>query len=135
MKSITLCGSTSFYGEMPEIRGRLTALGFKVLTPELNDELSDYSALAQDDAARKKNYFIARHLPKIQQADAILVVNRKKKGIEGYIGPNVFLEMGFAFAFGKPIFLLTTVPEQENKEEILGLLPRVINGDLGKIAL
>jgi len=43
------------------------------------------------------------------------------------------MEMGLAFFFKKKIYLLNDVPELSYKEEILGLKPVVINGDLSKI--
>ncbi len=44
------------------------------------------------------------------------------------LGGNVFLEMGFAYALGKNIFLLNEIPEQSNRVEIMGMQPIVING-------
>jgi hypothetical protein len=46
------------------------------------------------------------------------------------VGSNSFLEMGAAFVYGKPVFLLGGVPEQDNREEILALEPVMLNGDL-----
>ena len=41
--------------------------------------------------------------------------------------------MGLAFYLRKPIYILHNIPEIGYKEEILGMKPRVIDGDFGKI--
>jgi predicted RNA-binding protein with PUA domain len=41
--------------------------------------------------------------------------------------------MGVALYLGKKIFLLNEIPEVENKEEILGMKPVIINNNLNKI--
>ena len=77
-----------------------------------------------------KEKSIRNHFEKIMWADAILVLNYGKKDTENYIGANTFLEMGIAFHERKQIYLLNPIPEVSNKEEILGMKPIVINGDL-----
>jgi hypothetical protein len=60
-------------------------------------------------------------------------LNYDKNNVKGYIGANTLLEMGLAFHLRKKIFLLNRIPEIGYKEEILGMGPFVIDGDLGKI--
>ena len=74
-----------------------------------------------------------RHFEKVAWADAILVSNHDKNGVPGYIEANTLLEMGLAFHLGKPIYLLNGIPEMAYKEEILGMTPIVINGNLSLI--
>lgn len=63
-----------------------------------------------------------------------MVVNLEKKGMKGYIGGNTLMEMGLAFFLKKPIFIYRPISEElVHKEEIYGLLPIFINGDLEKI--
>ena len=76
---------------------------------------------------------IRRHLERIKKSEAILVVNETAKGVENYIGANSFLEMGIAFALEKPIFLLNSVPQQLNRDELLGLNPTELKGDLDSL--
>ncbi len=115
-----------------EIKSILELKGMIVETPSL-DEPSDYSSLSEVDRAPIKNVMIRRHLERIKTSDAILVVNETAKGIENYIGANSFLEMGIAFALDKPILLLNSVPQQPNRDELLGLNLRVLGGDLDLI--
>ena len=71
----------------------------------------------------------------MQDADALLVANFDKHGIENYIGGNAFLEMGFAHVLDQKIFLLNPIPRMPYYEtEIIAMQPIVIDGDLSKIA-
>lgn len=115
-----------------EIKNSLESKGMVVETPSL-DEPSDYSTLSEKDRAPIKTEMIRRHLERIKKSDAILVVNETAKGVENYIGANSFLEMGIAFALQKPILLLNSVPQQPNRDELLGLNPRELRGDLNSI--
>jgi nucleoside 2-deoxyribosyltransferase len=78
--------------------------------------------------------FIREHFRKIEQADAILVLNYKKKDIEGYIGGNTFLEMGHAFGLGKKIYLLYPVPAMDYNVEMHAMQPIILDGDLTKLS-
>jgi hypothetical protein len=115
-----------------EIKSILESKGMIIETPSL-DEPKDYSTLSEMDRAPIKTEMIRRHLERIEKSDAILVVNETAKGIENYIGANSFLEMGFAFALAKPIFLLNSVPQQPNRDELLGLSPTELKGNLDLI--
>lgn len=132
IRRICLCGSMSVLTRMLEIKDILESKGMVTETPSL-DEPKDYSTLSETDRAPIKNEMIRRHLERIKKSDAILVVNETTKGIENYIGANSFLEMGIAFALEKPILLLNPVPQQPNRDELLGLNPVVLNGNLENI--
>lgn len=83
---------------------------------------------------KKKGDAITKHFRKIDECEAILVTNYEKKGIENYIGGNTFLEIGYAFGSGKKVFILNSIPAQSvYKEEILGMQPIVLEGDISKI--
>lgn len=83
---------------------------------------------------KKKGNAILAHFKKIDESDCILLTNWEKKGVPNYIGANGFLEMGYAFAQGKKVFLLNELPTQSPfKEEILGIQPIVLHGDLSGI--
>ena len=70
------------------------------------------------------------HFEKVAWAEAVLILNYDKNNIKNYIGPNTLIEMALALYLGKKIFLLNPIPEMNYKEEILGVMPIVINGDL-----
>jgi hypothetical protein len=68
---------------------------------------------------------------KMQSADAVLVANYTKHGIENYIGGNTFLEMGFAHVLHQQIYLLHPIPEIPfYKTEIVAMRPTIIDEDL-----
>ena len=80
--------------------------------------------------AKIEHDFIRAHFKKVQDADAILVLNYDKKGIANYIGGNTFLEMGLAFWLGRKIFLLNPIPAMDYKTEMHAMQPVVLSGDL-----
>lgn len=151
---ITLCGSIGFYKEMETARDGLIKNGHEVKIPELALEVP------QEFGGGKKVYFgqyieenggidafpagnkiwdlkegaINDHYEKIDWADAILVINHQKRGIDGYVGGNTLIEIGVAFYQKKPIYILNPVSsELSYKQEILGMKPMILNGDLSKI--
>lgn len=131
--TIAICGSMKFFDSMSRLKADLEHLGHTVLVPEPEGRDTDYALMNPQAAAMQKKAFIDRHLKHIKECDAILVANYEKNNISGYIGANTFLEMGFAYAFGKPIYLLHSVPAQPNAVEISGMMPIVVNGDVASI--
>ena len=88
----------------------------------------------EEDSKRKIEYdLIRRHFNLIIQSDCVLVANHKKKSIGGYIGGNTFLEMGYAYILGKPIFILNPLPDLPYITEMEGMQPIILYGDLQKI--
>ena len=74
------------------------------------------------------------HFKKVVDSDAILVLNYEKRGIQGYIGGNGLMEMGIAFHYRKPIYILNAASKDlPFYEEIMGMQPVLLNGDLEKI--
>ncbi len=143
---ITLCGSISAYDEMLKIKMQLEKLGHEVKLPpsEITNGEGRAISVAQYYEIRKsgredawiwdvKREAILNHFAKENWAEAILVVNTEKKDIPGYIGANTLIEMGVALFLNKKIYLLNPIPNIDCREEILGMKPVVINGDLGKI--
>ena len=109
---ITICGSIKFYDEMLNAKVQLEKLGHKVLIP---GKAQDVDYWEKDNTkrveAKKKFEFISEHMDKIENSDAILVVNITKKDIKNYIGANTFLEMGFDHYRKKKIFTLNPLPD------------------------
>jgi len=144
---ITICGSIAFYKEMQEVKGKLEQIGHEVDLPpaQLEDENGNPISAARYYEIRKtssgnegwvwdrKEWAMKKHFNKIVWSDAILVLNYTKNNIEGYVGANTLMEMGLALHLNKKTYLLNQIPEMSYKEEILGVKPVVINGDLSKI--
>ncbi|MEK7074095.1 MAG: nucleoside 2-deoxyribosyltransferase [Patescibacteria group bacterium] len=137
--TITICGSMQFHKEMASVRDQLVARGCRIFVPGELDDIQKNESYMDTDEERitvKIEYdFIREHFRKIEQADAILILNYEKKGIPGYICGNTFLEMGYAFGLGKKVYLLHPVPDMDYKTEMHAIQPFVIDGDLSKMPL
>lgn len=127
-----------FHQEMSQIKAILEDDGHTVFAPGELDNLEQNESYMETDeeriTAKIEHDFIREHFRKIEQAEAILILNYAKKRIEGYIGGNTFLEMGYAFGLGKKIFLLNPIPEMDYKTEMHAMQPIILNGDLNKIS-
>ena len=144
---ITLCGSIAFQDEVLFVKEKLEKLGHEVkLWPtELKNETGQLICAKEYYKIRKtaaddekwvwdrKAEAVLEHFDKVAWSDAILVANYDKNNINGYIGGNTLMEMGLAFFLKKKIYLLNPIPEISYKEEILGMKPVLLNGDLSRI--
>ncbi len=151
---ITICGSIAFYQQMEELKNSLISKGHEVFIPLLSNEAP------KEMGGGKKIYFgkyiednggidsfspdhqiwdlkekaIRDHYEKIENCDAIIVVNHEKRGLNGYIGGNTLIEIGVAFYLNKKIFILNPVSSEISyKQEIMGMKPIILNGDLSLI--
>lgn len=140
---IAICGSMNFSQEMKNARDKLKEMGHQVFVPE------GFDLYIKDTIEKRKNWrpevegaqrkidhdLIRNHYKKISNSDAILVINKDKKGIANYIGGNSFLEMGFAHVLDKKIFVLNPLPETQETiyQELVAMQPIVLRGDLAKI--
>lgn len=114
--------------EIIETQKKLVALKHKVVPT-----FKYVNQLVEKDAKMRRK---ARKLflKKIKGCDALLVLNRfEKKGRKNYISGCSFLEMGFAYALNKKIFLFQGMPDVTYKDEILAVRPKVLGGNLSKI--
>lgn len=130
--------------EFLKVKEDLEKKGHEVLLPE---SIRRFSLKTAEDVeefkSEKNNYlkvkpiYMREHFEKIKKSDAILVVNKAKRGIENYIGGNTFAEIMVAFFLNKKIFLLNPIPEHERlnafREEIESVNPIVLNGNLDDI--
>jgi len=109
---LTICGSSAFVGDMKEAADHLSKKGIDCLLPEPLISEADY---AKENGIAKllqmKPVFINRHSKKIADSDGILIINKKRKGFEGYFGSNTLMELAVAFYLGKKIFLLNPIQE------------------------
>jgi len=131
---IAVCGSTTHYEIMKKIKQQLEAEGHIAYHPDdAGPKFEISEAQVGIITPEQKNFYIMRHLQTIKKCEAILVVNVDKNNQLNYIGGNTFLEMGFALALDKRIFIYNDIPRVAYREEIYGMLPLVIQQDLTKI--
>jgi len=128
----------SFATEQLEVKKTLEEMGHTIL---ITDNIEKYAS----DASIKKSFeeelrlsleddIMMSFFKKIAESDAFLVMNYEKKGVKGYIGTSVIMELGLAYYLGKKVYLLNDIDKEQNCAlEVAIINPTVIDGDLGKI--
>ena len=137
---IVICSSANFYRQAFEIKTQLEAAGLKVGIPDTAERMRqsgdfnvDHYKTWFNDASHyhKKAAYMRAHFKKIEEGDAVLVLNYEKHGVPNYIGGNVLMEMSLAFHLNKPIYILNEIPEGSTfLEEIMGMEPIILHGKL-----
>jgi nucleoside 2-deoxyribosyltransferase len=133
--TITICGSIKFYDDMVEIQKDLEKMGHTVLMPV---KAAGVDYWPEDNTSRVKAKkgleLISEHYRKIEESDAVLVVNITKGDIKNYVGANTFLELGYAHYLKKKIYLFNPIPDQPYLiDEMLTIEPIILNQNLNKL--
>lgn len=136
------------------MKARLEEMGHEVLIPKLDMEapaeygggkkiyfggyIEENGGMAafppEHSIWELKRNAINDHFKKIEVGDAVIIANHDKRGIIGYIGGNTLIEMGLAFYLNKPIYILNPISDELSyKQEIYGMNPVLLDGDLDKI--
>jgi len=142
-KVIALCASLSFYKDLFVIEKQLVKRGYKVIIPKTarkmqksgNFDVASHKTWFQNENDyKKKKALMDDHFKKILRSDAILVINNEKKGVNGYIGGNVLMEMAVAYMEKLPIYLWNGMDHMSPfEEEIKAMNCIFLNQDLSKI--
>lgn len=113
----------------------LTKKGFHVFTPEpLVTEEWFQRKHSRRELLRMKPIWTQNHFKKIENSDAVLILNYEKNNIKGYLGSNTLMEISVAFFLGKEIYLLNPIDEEHpHFEELAGINSIVLHGKLNKI--
>lgn len=123
--------------EMLSVAKELEALGHETTVPDFAEdyaELDSHEQMHSESYKNKINHDLIRgYYDKIDASDAVLIMNIDRKGIEGYVGGNSFLEMGFAHVLNKKLYLWKAIPEMGYKDEMIAMQPEVLNEDLQKL--
>jgi len=140
---IVICSSATFYKHVCEIQDELSKKGLDVVIPktaqimrESGDfKVDNYKTWYKDESTfKKKQELMDGHFAEIENGDAILVVNDEKHSIEGYIGPNVLMEIAIAYFLKKKIYVLNDVAkDQPLYEEIKGIEAIELSGNVSSI--
>jgi len=135
MKIFIIC-SKHFYPKVNEIKYKLEEFGHEITLPNSFDEpLKEerMKRLGEKEHIVFKQEMMKLHEPKVRANDAVLVLNFEKNGQENYIGGATFMEVVKAWEFNKKIFMFNPVPDSILKDELTGMNPIIINGDLTKL--
>jgi len=133
---IFICASKYNYDKVASIKIKLEECGHVITVPNSYDEPmkeEDMKKIGSEAHQKWKSGMIHLQKEKIMANDAILVLNFEKNGQANYIGGATFLEIFRAFDAGKKIFMYNPIPDGILRDEVLGMNPNVINGDLNKI--
>ncbi|MEX0650293.1 MAG: hypothetical protein WD200_04780 [Candidatus Andersenbacteria bacterium] len=134
---IGILGSMQFTENMLEVRDQLRTMGHDAFVTDLHTPFIGKSDEEKEKIKidQKNNLDAIREMWRLMQdAEAVLVLNVDKHGVENYIGGNTFLEMGFAHVLNQKIFLYNPIPDMPYyKTEMEAMKPVVIHGDLSKI--
>lgn len=133
---IFIAGSRHLYHKIPEIAKVLTNAGHEVAYPNSFEDPGKENRMkeaGQEEHASWKAEMLKRDKINIAPNDAILVLNLEKHGQANYIGRATFLEIYKAFELGKKIFLYNPIPENIFTDELKGINPIILNGDITKI--
>jgi hypothetical protein len=134
---IGVAGSMQFTDQMIKVCQKLEVLGHQAFMSSFKERYAGKSAeeiekLILED--KYQNDAIREFWEPMQDAQALLVLNYTKQGIQNYIGGNAFLEMGFAHVLKQKIYLFNDAPEMPYYgTEIIAMQPIVIHGDLSLI--
>ena len=101
MKSVVICGSRRFKKEILEFAAKLRRTGVIVYLPFLNTD-KKINELPKNFKNFAFTGLTLHHFSLIRKADTVFIYN---KG--GYIGTSTTLEIGFAAALSKPIYILS----------------------------
>ncbi len=133
---IFICSSKHFYGQIPPILEVLEKAGHTITLPNSYDhplKEEEMRALSPKEHQEWKGKMLRLQKEKVSANDAILVLNFEKNGQHNYIGGATFLEIYMAFELGKKIFLYNEIPNSSIRDELLGMNPTVISGDISLV--
>jgi len=135
MKVFVAC-SKHFYNRIPLIKEILEDMGNKVTLPNSYEEPfaeEKLKRLGKEEHVKFKQEMMKLHEPKIKQNDAILVLNFNKQDKKNYIGGATFMEIVKAWELKKKIFLINQIPKCCFTDELEGINPTILNGELTKL--
>lgn len=137
---IMIIGSMAFAKNMIDAQRELNKLGHKAQVPVgIEDHLQDGDFVDKLDENLRyclENDVVRKCFQQVADSDAVLVMNKKRNNINGYIGVSALMELGIAYFVRKKIFLMNDIPHYNDARwahEVTIMHPVVINGDLSKI--
>ena len=107
MKSVVICGSRRFKKEIRKFEKELVKLGVVVYSPYLHEGKDEWNNLPEQYKKYTALGLIHDHFYQIKMADVVFVYNKN-----GYSGVSTTLELGYAVALGKPIYVLSDKDEE-----------------------
>ena len=133
---IFIVGSKYNFEKIPTIQKELEEAGHVITVPA--GYADPYKELevqkeGQDAFLEFKTRMLKEQGKRVEANDALLVLNFEKNGQANYIGGATFLEVFKAWELGKKIFFYNPLPIGILHDELVGMNPLVINGDLSLV--
>ena len=135
MKIFIAC-SKHFYNRIPEIQKELELAGHEIALPNSYDKPFQEEELKKrnpEEHIKWKAAMLRKDKINIAPNNAILVLNFEKNQQPNYIGGATFLEVYKAWEMEKQVFLYNPIPNNIFKDELIGINPIILNGDLKQI--
>jgi len=132
MKIFVAC-SKHFYSEIKRVVDVLEDMGHEVSYPNSYDDPfceERLKKMSKKEHIEWKGMMMGRDEENIEPNDAILVLNFEKRGLSNYVGGATFLEIYTAWRMRKKIFFYNPLPNCSFTDELVGINPIVINGEL-----
>jgi hypothetical protein len=130
---IAICGSMAFAKDMLIVKKELEKRRHEVTVPAGTEKHAKGIIKNEDKWEKLEIDPIKAYFNEIKKNDAIIVINKDKNKIKGYVGGNSLIEIAFAYVLGKRIFLLNPIPEMSYSDEITAMKPNVINNNFDLI--
>ncbi len=133
---IFIVGSKYAFEKIPPIKEELERAGHIITVPSgFSDPFKELEMqkLSKEEYVQFKQQKLYEQGERVAANDAILVMNFEKHGQANYIGGATFLEVFKAWELGKKIFFYNPLPEGILHDELVGMNPLVINGDLSLV--
>ncbi len=137
---ILIIGSMAFVKDMVDVRKQLKKMGHTANIPYgTKPHLKDKKFVDNLEANIKfciKNNVMKRNFDLVAKHDAVLVLNKKRNGVNGYVGVSALMEMAIAHHNNKKIFLMQEIPHFSNHRfahEVAIMQPIVLDEDLSRI--
>jgi len=128
--------SKHFYSKINKIKKELEENEHKITLPNsFNNPFKEEEMknLNKEEHIKWKSNMMKKDETNIKPNDAILILNFEKHGKPNYIGGATFLEVYKAWELNKKIFFYNPLPKCSFTDELIGINPIIINGDLNLI--
>jgi hypothetical protein len=103
MKSVVVCGSKRYKGEIKKFCEELTKLGVLVFEPSIQQPIFETEQIHSEYVTSKIfKGLTLEHFDWIRKSEVCFVYNK-----DDYAGISVSMEMAYAAALGKPIFAIS----------------------------
>lgn len=135
-----ISGSMVFSRDMLELKKQLEKIGHSVVLPigiEYHLEDPEYHAKLEESIPKLVEEDIMRkNFDQLASQDAVLIFNKKKNNIFGYMGVSMLMELALAYFLNKKIFILYDIPHFNDHRwahEVMIMQPTFLQGDILRI--